>query len=538
MEDIIEHIRMLGLTPRQQRLLDLEAIYEGTYYDALKPWNPGVEMVNGFLQRVPCDERAPSVQVGAVTEKVDKLLDKLVAQGKMPQISGISDRLETILTEEINLEESLYLPTLDLVVKGSGCLGFVRPDGKTFEPLQLDPVWCEPVLVMHAGGARAAQIAEELERLGVRLPTPQPGNYLFVPEGAWRDDVVFLRHEFVWEEELSSSYSGVPGTTVRWRRRRDYLPTMILEYEDVRVLSEDAREVRWELSSPPRPHNWGTVNAVWVRARGARPEDVDGPSFIRPALQKLDKAADLAASRLDDSVASIAWPQLIERDVKDVVAEANEANGYYDQNTQSPLSSEVRRYRSMDSTKPGEVKILEVSGEGAKVGREHVAELMKHVDRLTGIRDIDPQLAAGTLSGVAIERMMETTIARVNAYRGRVSELIRYLAWKIGRVIGEDASGIRIDWPPIVSPTAVELGELGEKLMRAAGGPVVSVETAAKIFAGAAGLEDVNAEVEALNRESEVRLAAVRRTMSEAPDSDSDSDDDADEETAPTPAGE
>ena len=159
---------------------------------------------------------------------------------------------------------------------------------------------------------------------------------------------------------------------------------------------------------------------------------------------------------------------------------------------------------------------------------------MQHVDRLTGIRDIDPQLAAGTLSGVAIERMMETTIARVNAYRGRVSELIRYLAWKIGRVIGEDASSIRIDWPPIVSPTAVELGELGEKLMRAAGGPVVSVETAAKIFGGAAGLEDVNAEVEALTRESEVRLAAVRRTMNEAPDLG----DDAAEETDPTPAGE
>jgi len=515
-------------TQRQRRLLGLEAIYAGTQYDRLEPWYPGVRHIQGAIQRIPCDQRAPPIQLGLITEKVDKLVDKLVAVGKLPTITGISDRLNAILRDEINLEESLYLPALDVVVKGSGCLGFTRPDGMVFESVHIDPTWSEPIISTQASGDRAKSIAAELAAIeGITLARPAPGDHLFVPLDSWQDDVIFLRHEWFWEEEM---VAGATVEIVYWRRRVDYTPDMIIEYEDVKALGQGAGVVEWRLKEVPRPHRWGTVPVVWVRARGARPRDIDGPSFITPALVKLDRAADIAASRLDDSIASIAWPQLVEQDVIDVVSEAqNEiAPGFASE--QSPLSSEVRRYRSHDASKPGKVSILEISGAGATIGREYVKDLEAHVQRLTGIVEFDQSASAGALSGVAIERMMETTIARVGAYRGRLSEMIRVLAFKIGKVIKEDVTAIKIDWPPIVPPTAQELGDLGSTLMAAAGAAVVSIETASAIFSRAAGIEDPAAEFAKLEVQADERLAAARNAMDIG-----DPEDDPEAEPAPEP---
>lgn len=508
MRDFIELNRHRGLSPRQQRLLHLESVYEGTQYAGLAPWRPSVGMVNGVMQPIPCEAREPIILGGLAREKVDKLMDRLVGEGRLPSIVGLSDAMNKIVTEDIDLVEALYLPILDLVVKGAGCLGFARLGASRYEPIYLDPTWCEPIMVSQVRGTRAFQIAAELRDLGVSLPAPARGDALAYSPDAWLDDLAFLRHEWVEEQEVASSPGGQPGTTEIWRFRRDYLPHVIVEYEHVRILSGDTAIPKWRLSERPRPHNWGTVPLVWVRNRGARPKDADGPSFLTPFLLSLDKATDRVESMKDDAVVDTCWPQLTEIDVRDQVAELNMANGITD--VMSSSSSEVRRYRSQGSSP--HVGYLEVSGAGVEAARKHLEDIDKRAERVTGIVDVDAE--GGVLSGTALERRLEPTVAKVMAYRSRVGELLTVFVTKIGLVAGEDVSAMELQWPRVIQPTPEEIAQTATSLSTAAGGvPVLSQETAVEMFATTAGLASPEDEMKRLQASADQTLDRLRASM-------------------------
>lgn len=506
MDNFNELNALRGLSPRQQRLLSLEALVEGTGYDELLDWD--TRGSNG--EPVPCCRRKPSVQIGVVSEKVTKLTRRLSGAGCFPSVDGV-DEIKQAITE-LRLDRAMHTPTRDLIVKGSMAIGFARIGNAAtgrFEPLFLDPVWCEPIFVSQAGSSRARQVAEELAALGVPLTTPGPGDALFAPEDADSHDLCFLRHEWRYDEEVAAVASGAPRETRSTRRRRDYLPNVIVEYEPVEITEATNLAPEWKPAGKPRPHNWGVVPIVWARAPMARAGFTEGPSFISPEVESLARAADYTKSLANDSVKSIAWPKLALIDLKDRVQELNREFGVA---TPAPSSSsaEVLELRSSGGQFQGKAQILEPTGDGPKLASDHIAKLQHHVDRLTGLVDFDQGKAAGTLSGVALERMMEPLVSTVSEYRVPIGDAITLLLRKVALVQRKVVEPV-LRWPRVITVTPTDLLAAAQALSAATGGQaVVSRDTAARIFAQLAEISDVDAEVAALDADAESALAQAR----------------------------
>lgn len=498
-----------GLSPRQSRLLDLEAVVEGTAYDELEPWHAR----NEKGEPIECSKRKPDVLIGVAAEKVAKLVRRLSGSGSRPQLEGVESIKSQL--EQIRIEPTLPLAAQDLVVKGSCALGFARLADGRFEPVYIEPEWAEPIFVARAAGERARQVAEEMELLGVPMPTPARGQFLLAPPEADSHDVVFLRHEWVVDEEVAEVASGTPRTTQRWRYRRDYLPHVILEYKPLKISADDQYAKLWELSEPPRPHNWGVVPIVWARSPKAKPGQFDGPSFLSPPVLSLDRAADYLESMGNDAVKKIAWPQLALIDLQDRVDMTNRELGQLGESRMSSSSGYVLDLQTTSiGGHQGKVQILEIRGDGPKVAAEQVERFKTRVGELTGLVDFDQSQAAGALSGVALERMLEPMISTVEEWRGPVEALLIALCQKLAKVVGKTVKPV-VRWPRIVDVTPADLVAAAQALSTATGGqPVMSRETAVRLFARLADLPDVEEELKRLEADAEEELARAREALS------------------------
>lgn len=514
-EDWNELNALRGLSPRQQRLLNLEALVEGTGYDDLEAWD--ATTTQGVP--LPCCKRKPSVQIGILVEKVAKLTRRLSGKSSFPAIDGVESIQDEL--DELRLKRVLPLPTRDLLVKGSAALGFARLGSAAsgrFEALYLESEWCEPIFVAKAGGERAEQVAAELSALGVPLTPPADGDFLFAPPDADSHDVCFVRYEWIVDEELAGTEYGTPRETKRTRHRRDYLPNAIVEYKPVEILEGDEKAPEWQLAGKPRPHNWGVVPVVWARSPMAKPGDVDGPSFLSPEIRSISTAADYTESLANDSVKKIAWPQLALIDLKDKVAEVNrELNPLLPQPSPTSSSAEVMEFKSSHQTQQGKAQILEINGAGPKVAAEHVERLQAHADRLTGLVEFDQGEAAGTLSGVALERMMEPLISTVDEWRGPLEDMLVLLCRKLAHVLGQEVDPV-VRWPRVIAVTPADLAAAATALSTATGGqPVMSQETGAKLFAQLAEIEDADEELKRLAGDADEAMERAKKMLSKAP---------------------
>jgi hypothetical protein len=497
-----------GLSPRQARLLDLRAWLEGTQYDHRKyTWDQAV--VAG--RYVPTGKRIPSVQSGKAREKADKLVDKLTGDGRLPTLrvsdGGDEETPRAVALRDLlwsgaglDLAQNLDMPALDLIGVGAGCLGFHRTSKapETWEPVYLEPEWCEVVYASQAGGARALQIAEDLVAAGA---LPEGSGRLPIPEGARSDEVVFLRYMYPFASEVATSAGGAQTKTSKRWRRRDYLPDAIVEYEDVEVQSSTQAPVDW-VAKPLEPHKWGVVPLVWMTPRGTRAGATDGPSLLSGPVQSIIEAIDRTMSLKDSSVALNCSPPLVTIDVADRRTRLLIEQDLAGQNDPSPADAgAVYNFESIGEHPS--VMLLEVSGTAAKSAEEHLADLDAMLDRATGVVEYDQSEAGGALSGVALERMLEPTIARVNAYRSRIGPQLVRLAQKLAKALGWADLDVSVQWPAVVGRTAADVLASAQAFTAATGAPVMSTETGARLFAGDAGLDDPEVEARRVVEELE-----------------------------------
>lgn len=494
-----------GLTQRQVRLLSLAARVRGTWYvdQGMRPWWPAMGRDRaGRVRLFSCEEREPGIQVGIIGEKVGKLMDKLVGEGRLPAFKNMPEKVEAILLDEdqIDLVDAIYLPAFDLAVKGAACMGFSRigvGDARVFEPLYLDVTWCQPIFAAEARSDKAKRYAVELDKLGVPRDDPGLRDFLAVPEGARSGDLIALRYQPTWIDEEKNEV---------WRARVDFLPNVTVEFQPMRVETDSKDEIPpWIPVDEPDPHDWGLVPLTWVRSRGAIPGESEGPSLISPELITIAKAMDLTESLRHDSVRAIAWPQLTLIDVVDkMAADWGDDLTFALPTTQDAGSGTIAEYRS-DGDHPS-VQTIEPDGAGLQRAAEEVADLRGHADHVSGIQEHDQKEAAGALSGVALEKMLEPTIATVNRYRRPLGKLMRQLAVKLGRVIGDEEGTEKIvcQWPRVVSSTPDDLAKAATALQAANGGrPVISHKSAVLIFANLAELPDPEEEFKAIEKETQ-----------------------------------
>lgn len=513
MDDFLALNKLRGFTPRQRRLLELESVYLGTQYKGLPHWSEdyGPDPVSGLNRQLRGDEKEPTLKAGVIEEKVGRLISLLVGEGRFPTLKVPDDFADTL--RQLTLNESVRGPTRDIIVKGSGALGFVVLDGNRVEALQLRPEWCEPIFVSKVGRPRAGQIADELAAAGVSLRAPRSSREsLWTPDGAESHDLAFLRYEYVYHEEQAVTDGASQSTNVAWRVRTDYTPDAIIEYEDVRVYGETEKAAAWVVAEIIE-HKWGVVPVVWARALDAEQGEPEGPSLIGESLRTLAEAADRMLTRKDDSAAVIASPKPYTINLQDLVADVNTDSG-------QPAgwlarSGEVLMFQSA-GTKAGAIGLLEPTGKGPEVAKAHLDDLLAHAQRVSGVIAHDPQQSAGVQSGVALERMMEPTIARVNDYRVPVAAMLVTLIRKLSIAMGKAPITAQVQWPPVIALTAADQLALAQALTTATGGPVLSQETGVRMFAAHAEIDDPEAEVALVQAGVEQAMAQARDALATA----------------------
>jgi hypothetical protein len=506
--------KLRGFTLRQQRLLELEAVYRSTQYVGLPPWEQETITDDRGTRPLCGHEREPRLKAGLVEEKVETILDMLVGEGRFPDLDIDGDKELAEKVDKVRLRLRVRGPARDLMVKGSGALAIGVLEGDEIEAQHLRPEWCEPIFVAKVGLLRAREIAEEVRDafgigLGVALPAPRDEReFLWTPDKAQSHDLAWLRHEYVYHDEGAES-AGAKGK-VSWRRRVDYGPTMTVYWEDVQVYEKTDRAPPWKVSEVLY-HGWGVVPVAWARTPDAEDGEPEGPSLITEAFRSIAEAADRALTRKDESVGIVSNPKAYTIDLGDLVANINTERGL--PSGWRASSAEVLSFESLGE-KEGKIGLLEPTGKGPEAAKAHFDDLVAQASRVSRVIAHDPQQVAGVQSGAALERMMEPTIQRVGTYRMAVEDLVERFIAIAARVLGRPAPKVWIQWPPIIRPTASDIQALAQALSTASGGAaLISHDTAIRFFAAMAGIEDPDAEVKAVTKEADAALEAARQAM-------------------------
>ncbi|MFA9272700.1 MAG: hypothetical protein ACEQSX_18510 [Baekduiaceae bacterium] len=480
-----------GLTARQQHLLEMAARARGTYYEdqGLLPWWPSLQRdAWGRIRPIGCHEREPGVQYGLLGQKVQRLLDGLCAEGKLPRIKGAPQSLVDLLMEDLDYVDEVYPIAFDLIVKGSACGGAARIGkgaSRRFDPVYIDPVFATPFFPGSVGTEEAQEFAEELDELGIPRDEPDdPRQFLFVPAMARRKDLVALRYMPMWVDR---------DTGDLWRSRTDYLPNIIVNYRPVKVTTDTQFAPEW-IPEDIDPHGWGFIPLVWIKSRGATADDIDGPSLFTPELTKLSYAIDLGQSLRHDSLRNICQPQLTTIDVADKVAAGETFSGLQIPQQESG-SGTVMEFESTGQYPS--VTVTEPKGTGLAAAKDTVNDFMTRGDQLSGVIEHDQEKAAGALSGVAMEKILAPTVATIKGYQRPITRYTKEIIFVLAQLTLDAVTqkGITCEWPRVISPSPEDIQQYVTAMSRACGGePVISQETAVGLVAAFLEISDPEKE--------------------------------------------
>lgn len=502
---------------RTRAMLDLRAIYAGTRYETVTvrgeevdalPWDVDTG-ING--KRIPASHRKPMVQIGVPDDVVDRIVDLAIGEGRFPAVELEGDaqgRLLEVMLGDDDLELAFHAPDqlVDLCVVGSMLLGFshpVDPDGfSRWESVLIETEWAERVT---AGGReleRSRELAAELAEVeGSGVEDAEGGPLFAMPRGIRSDDLVFLRYQWPVAEERAATVAGLAKRDIVVWRRRDYTSTAIIEYEPVEAQAGMALLPKF-IAKPVEPHNWGIVPLVWEKSRGGRKGDTEGPSVLSPALQSLTAAADRSASFWTQASQVSGSPTLLELDVvddlRDALVAADDPNIAAEVIGVGPKS--VLQYRS-EGQAP-DVRFLEIDGAGPEALKTNTDSLIKLSYETARVTRHDPETVKGVVSGTALERLNEPSVAQASTYRAILGRAWRLLSNKLAVAmqaenepgVSAEAFSISLRFPRIFRLTAVDVQAWTQALSFAVQGGVMSRQTAIGMLASVLEVEDADEE--------------------------------------------
>lgn len=479
MDVFLDRSAKMGLTQRQRDLLDLRTYYEGTQYEIVTvrgeprksyPWDLDRDQEN---RRIPAAHREPSVQLGTTEGIVDRIVELSIGLGRFPTIAAETAAWEVVrdvmLDEaQLGLIEEAVEQLVDLAVCGSTVFGFHKPDdaGGRFDSVLLEPEWCEPVFIGARFTSRARELAAEMDAIGAVIVEPvddeQGGVAFVVPDDARSDDVVFVRYEWPVAQEVSDKRTQHAKMDRTVWYRRDYTTSAIVTYKPVEVDRGALREAPDAFVPDPfAPHDWGVVPLVWVRGRGARGADTEGRSVYTRSVQSTTRSADYSASYRTQSGQMAGSPVWVEQDVEDEVASAMLTADYQPATDDDPAVVGVGPSAVRRLTTNGEspfVGYVEMDGGGDEALTGIVRMLTRAAKESARVPQLDPEVLKGVLSGIALERLNEPSVALANSFRGRLERGWRLLSRKLAVVLGVSKNGgLTYTWPRVFALTAEDV---------------------------------------------------------------------------------
>lgn len=303
----------------------------------------------------------------------------------------------------------------------------------------------------------------------------------------------------------------------------------------------------------------------WVRnmrPATAAHDDVDGVALI-DGLEDEIEALDMELSQLYRNAMYNTDPQFVRvGSPASPPANGSQAQGSNDKFSwaNSPLprgfrdpgAGAVKKSpgRIWDVPAGGDAKVVESSGAGANIARGFIEEIRRVLCDATGVVLVDPKtMGTGEVSGRALTLMHASMLDVADNLRVEygdvlvdvVNDLLRHLAggaaaahgvnlatWEAARPVLSRLYGVSVDgasrvwigaalslqWGPYFEPSAADRSTAVETAMKANGGrPVLSLRTTVATVAPLFGVQDVDAQVESIERELGASHDAVRSTL-------------------------
>lgn len=440
-----------GFSERTARLLALRRILDGTQYNVL-PYPFATER-NPAGEYIPLSQRRPSVRTNLCRTVVDEAVSLLFGNTHWP-LAVSRSRSTAEALNRFAMESGLSALMMQAAIRGA-----VGSVALLVEMIDARP--CIRVL-------ETAYLMPEWDRCGVL-------------------EKVTERYVVTGRELAASGYQVAPdrhATRYWWMRRwthaevRYFVPQPVDCVEEMVV--DESRSIL---------HGLGIVPVVWIRNLGGIVGEPEGECSFEKAIDTVIEA-DYLLSQAGRGLKYGSDPTLVLKtpEIPDGLARQGGAAS------------------ALTLPPEGDAKLLEINGAAAGAVLAHYRELRQLVlEQLHGNRMHGDRLGAPQ-SGRAMELMCQPLIWMVDRLRGAYGDggilpLYRMLC-QLSAVLPEgirigsdqfrdlDPAGLSLHWPAWFTADEGELLPMAKGLGAAVSSGLLSRETAARLFARAAGLND------------------------------------------------
>ena len=482
----------LGSTERQRNATIAETYYLGRQYDALKEWND---------KSVPLNERKPLIQIPLFADAVHSL-DRFVWGGhRFPKASIGATRTKDDAEDSddigprLDIDQAKDLTRYTMALIKAGRLHRAIRE-VTIKALQTTSA----ALILGTMGGYLIAHGEQGKHC---TPTWDP-----------------LRPRTVAELEILYRYRREEPNGTGGLRRREYWYRRVVDAEADTVFVEvpviPGKQPEWVIDkSKTVEHRLGFCPVVWLRTLPDSSDAIDGRPVIDPQLYPLIDDVNRIISQRSRAVGYGCDPQVVRTGVPE---------GQRDVLMKSPGTP-------WDLPKDSEATLLEAAGSGAERATEHLKDMTARFREAVGIVKADADGAIGNISGVVLEFLHAPMIALAATLREDLGgdgfcALIN-LALRMATVLterGEDVwiqgtaaaaklmrkaqlDGVWLDfpvtlnWEPFFAPTVQDELVAVQSANQAVQGGLITKATATKALAEVFNIEDVDAELEAIETE-------------------------------------
>lgn len=459
------------LPTRVLRQTILTAFRDGIFFDRLlAPFNQETSD-NG--EYIPLRSRRPALHVSWVNEVIEDVSALLFGEGHFPEIESDSDDLPDSLAQFMEdadissvLSEAVLRSSVGssvIILRFIGKAGSLRPVVSVYDSIFFTPEF---------DADDPGKLKSLTERYKVKGASLRAMGYPIS-----EDD---LSADFWWKTVWDAgSESG---------------------YAPVKVLVDDAGNVNDATAIDPSrtvQHDLGFVPAIWIKLPGG--DDVDGRCLFAQAMDTVIEA-DYQLSQLGRGLK-------YSQDPLKVVSLSGDMP--------SDLKKIVSGSDMLVLPEGGEAKLLETSGESARVVMEYVSLLRRYAIRAISGSPIDPERLTVPQSGRAMEILNMPLIQLADRMRSvfggillRLIAMVREGAKKRpikikGKPFQNSQGEIRLRWPEWYPPTAMDRFQDVQAVTGALQANAISTESAVRFLSCKFDIESVEDEIKRITKEKD-----------------------------------
>jgi Phage portal protein, SPP1 Gp6-like len=490
----------LGTTQRVRDATLAQLYYLSKQYESKRDWND---------KSVPLRERKPRIIVPLFRETVEAVDRFLWSGHRFPKavVNATRDADEAMDSDEIGPvlipEQAEQLTTFLAALIRSGKIAQAVREYTT-EALKTT--------------SAAVVVCIQSGFLNCYVHTGKDCTPTFDPKNPREVIELEIKYQYPREEQ---SLSG--GLVKRWYwYRRVISTTRDVVFQEVQAIA--GRDPVWiEDAEKTVQHDLGFCPVRWIRTFGDCSDPIDGKPLIDPALYPLLDAVSFVVSQRQRAVEYGLDPQPFRKGVP--------------QGEREDLKKNPGQV--WDLPEVADVGFLEAKGSGAETASKHLDDLKTAFREAVGVVKANPEINAGSVSGVALEMLHAPLIALASDLRVDLGDdafvSLLGLALRLVTTVVQDKGqdvwvpGVRkatailksaqlagvwldppitLDWPAFFNETEQDRLQRVQYTNQAVQGGLVSAKTGTRQVAEIFAIEDAAAERDSIDEEKTASMGS------------------------------